>query len=478
MTMIRGTASDQPEQSGTVKDGDGTPRRFTTVGWPPPGGGSTGDRDNGYLLTISIAFVLLIAVAGATMYVSFAAQVDYIGAHKDDGLAVYLAAISWDLAAVVFGLLGLATAMRGDSALRARMGNLLCVAASIMMNAAPATWGDPGSMLVWIGPPLLYAGVSDTIILEVQRRALAKRGLDNKHASIWSVLAIILWGVVGIIAWVLRLVFAPKQTMSMFKAWYLQEVAYAPGRTVAGDQAAAAELRAGSAEEIAERVRTESQAAVEAAEARADAHIREAEQAAQERIQQVKENAAEQVEAVVAEQSERAESEIEAERRLREQQQEQHSAAVEGLESETTRLRRELDQAATHLREARSEADQGRGYEQQLSQVSEELDRVQRLRSEALASVRQQQEESSILFAVLSGRQQVEHLYARLARVGDPRHGDPAAVHQLAEEFLRQGVKIESVNTVARYIREHMSESGPQLASVASGSDDSMGGAL
>ena len=476
MTMIRRDAPDQPEQSGTVADGDGTTRHFTTVSWRP--GNSGGDRDNGYLLTISIAFALLIGVAAATMYVSFAAQVDYISAHKDDGPAVYLAAVSWDLAAVVFGLLGLATAMRGDSALRARMGNLLCVAASVAMNAAPATWDDPGSMLVWVGPPLLYAGVSDTIILEVQRRAMDKRGLENKHASIWGVLALILWGIVGVIAWVLRLVFAPKETIVKFRQWYLAEVAYAPGRTVAGDQAAAAELRAGSAEEIAERVRDESRAAVEAAEARATARIREAEQEAQERIQQTEEHAAEQVEAVRSEQAERADSGIAAERRLREQQQDQHQAVVEELESETNRLRRELDRTATNLREARAEAEQGRGYERQLTEVRAELDRTERLRSEALASVRQQQEENTILFAALSGRQQVEHLYDRLARHGDPRHGDPARVHELAEEFLRQGVKIESANTVARYLREHLSESGPQLAAVAGGSDASMGGAL
>src|SRR5699024_12661030 len=128
--------------------------------------------------------------------------------------------------AVVFGLLGLSTSMRWDSALGARIGNLLCVAASIMMHAAPATWGDPGSMLVWVGPPVLYAGVSDTIILEVQRRAMAKRGLENKHASIWSVFAIILWGVFGFLAWCVRLCFAGKETIAKFKACSLQAVPY------------------------------------------------------------------------------------------------------------------------------------------------------------------------------------------------------------------------------------------------------------
>src|SRR5699024_6789564 len=129
---------------------------------------------------------------------------------------------------------------------------------------------------------LLYATTSDTIIIEIQNRAMARRGLEAKHASLWSILGLLLGGLIGICAWFLRLVFAPVETSKKFREWYLQEVAYAPGRTVAGDQATAAELRAGSAEEIAERVRTESRAAVEAAEARADARIRQAEQDAQE----------------------------------------------------------------------------------------------------------------------------------------------------------------------------------------------------
>lgn len=482
MTMLRRTPPDQLEQSGTVEDGDGATRRFTTVSWRP-GGNSDSDRDYGYGIAITIAFLGIIAVSAVTMYVSYEAQLLYTDLIKGEGqtagagetsLAVRLAAAAWDVAAASFAILALATAMRGDNALRARIGNLACAVASVLMNGARLDVPDEagllawmGHILVWMGPSLLYVGATDTIVWEIQRRAMERRNKPLEQASIWSVVNGLLRAVLGVLLWLIRLVFSPWKTVTLFRSWYLAEVAYAPGRTLEGDKARKALEEASKAQGFAEEVERRSAAAIAEAEADCARRVNEAEQQAQERIQQIEKNAIEQVEAATAEQTERAQSKVASEQRLREQ-----------LQSEMNRLRHELDQTASHLREARSEAEQGHGYEQQLSQTRQELDRVQRLHSEALGTMRVQQQETDILFAQLSGRQQAEHLYARLARVGDPRYGDPNAVHELAEEFLRQGVKIESAHTVARYIREHMSESGPQLASVASGSNDSMGGVL
>lgn len=469
MSIVGPTPPDQVDpgqvQHGTVRDGDGNRRRFTNVSWRPQA--SANKRDIGYGITITFAFVLLIAVAGATMYVSFAAQVDYISQHKNDDLAVFLAAISWDLAAVVFGLLGLATAMRGDSALRARIGNLLCVGASIAMNAAPASWDDPGSVLVWVGPPLLYAGVSDTIILEIQRRAMAKRGLDLAHASIWSVLSIILWGIIGVLAWILRLILAPKQTPTKFRNWYLDEIAYAPGRTVARDEARLAELRAGSAEEVAERVRVDSAAAITAAQQEAEDRVRAVEKAAAEAIRENQKR--ESARASAAIESERGQR-LEFEKKCGREQQSLH-ADLERLREQSAGLRDELTQAT-------EQADHGRSAQRDLETAHRDLEAASLRQVETRALLQQHEQEHKFLFAALSGRQQVEYLYARMSRRGDSRHGNPNFLPAIADEFLRQGVGVESAATVIRYLREKVSASGPQLAGVTGGTNGRMGDQL
>ena len=202
MTMIRGTTPDQLEQSGTVEDGNGATRRFTTVSWRP-GGNSDNDRDYGYGIAITIAFLGIIAVSAVTMYVSYEAQLLYTDLIKGDGqtagagetsLAVRLAAAAWDVAAASFAILALATAMRGDNALRARIGNLACAVASVLMNGARLDVPDEagllawmGHILVWMGPSLLYVGATDTIVWEIQRRAMERRNKPLEQASIWSV---------------------------------------------------------------------------------------------------------------------------------------------------------------------------------------------------------------------------------------------------------------------------------------------------
>jgi len=86
-----------------------------------------------------------------------------------------------DAAALVFACLGVALALHGRRALRARTLNLASVAASVFMNAIAA---EPGwrNQAIWTLPPVAYALASDTLIGVVRARALALHHLDATRA--------------------------------------------------------------------------------------------------------------------------------------------------------------------------------------------------------------------------------------------------------------------------------------------------------
>ena len=78
-----------------------------------------------------------------------------------------------DAAALVFACLGIALALHGRRALRARALNLASVAASVFMNAIAA---EPGwrNLAIWALPPVAYALASDTLIGVVRAWTLAR----------------------------------------------------------------------------------------------------------------------------------------------------------------------------------------------------------------------------------------------------------------------------------------------------------------
>ena len=77
-----------------------------------------------------------------------------------------------DAAAVVFASLGIALALHGRRALRARALNLAALGASVLMNVLAA---GPGwrNLAIWALPPVAYALASDTLIGVIRARALA-----------------------------------------------------------------------------------------------------------------------------------------------------------------------------------------------------------------------------------------------------------------------------------------------------------------
>ena len=135
---------------------------------PVPGPGShpapprwPGDRSGLWLRNAAAGLCVLAAAAAA---VSFTAQYRMAEAARHLQVVAALEAAIPDAAALVFACLGIALALHGRRALRARALNLASVAASVFMNAIAAA---PGwrNLAIWALPPVAYAW-SDTLPLD------------------------------------------------------------------------------------------------------------------------------------------------------------------------------------------------------------------------------------------------------------------------------------------------------------------------
>jgi hypothetical protein len=177
------------------------------------------DRSGLWLRNAAVGLGVL---ASAAAVVSFTAQ--YRMAETARGLPVVAAieAAIPDAAALVFACLGIALALHGRRALRARALNLASVTASVFMNAIAAA---PGwrNLAIWAMPPVAYALASDTLITVIRAR---HQQLAADAATPLAILG-------GLILWLLRLALAPVSTLAGFRTWVLEECPVAPGRRAA-----------------------------------------------------------------------------------------------------------------------------------------------------------------------------------------------------------------------------------------------------
>jgi hypothetical protein len=209
-----------------------------------PGSGREGDRPGRWLTASMVALGVL---AGASAVVSYAAQYRMVLAAKDVVPVAVLEAGIPDIAALIFATLGIALALHGRRAVRARLLNVGAVATSVAMNvlAAGHGWRD---LAIWAMPPVAYALASDTAIGVVRawtiaRQKALKETLGDPEPTPLAIIG-------GLLLWTLRLVLAPASTWSGFRRWVLDECPVAPGRRAAnaGSQpAAAVRLRARAA---------------------------------------------------------------------------------------------------------------------------------------------------------------------------------------------------------------------------------------
>lgn len=135
-----------------------------------------------------------------------------------------------DAAALVFACLGIALALYGRRALRARALNVASVGASVFMNVIAAT---PGwrSLAVWAMPPVAYALASDTLIGVIRSWVIARHQHLNVRLAADEVTPLAVVG--GLLLWLLRLSLAPSSTLAGLRSWVLEECPVAPGRRAA-----------------------------------------------------------------------------------------------------------------------------------------------------------------------------------------------------------------------------------------------------
>jgi hypothetical protein len=186
-----------------------------------------GDRSGPWLRNAAAGLCVLAVAAAA---VSFTAQYRMVDAARHLPVVAALEAAIPDAAALVFACLGIALALHGRRAIRARALNLASVGASVFMNAIAAA---PGwrNLAIWAMPPVAYALASDTLIGVVRAWTLARHhqldaALAGQEATPLAVLG-------GLILWLLRLALAPASTLAGFRAWVLEQCPVAPGRRAA-----------------------------------------------------------------------------------------------------------------------------------------------------------------------------------------------------------------------------------------------------
>ena len=186
----------------------------------PPNPRPAPDRSGQWLRNAAAGLCILAAAAAA---VSFTAQYRMAETARHLPAIAALEAAIPDAAALVFACLGIALALHGRRALRARALNLASVAASVFMNAIAA---EPGwrNLAIWAMPPAAYALASDTLIGVVRAWAL------TRHQHLAGEAATPLAIVGGLLLWLLRLALAPASTLAGFRAWVLAECPVAPRR--------------------------------------------------------------------------------------------------------------------------------------------------------------------------------------------------------------------------------------------------------
>jgi hypothetical protein len=202
--------------SGPAAPAPGPGRQPAPPRWP-------GDRSGLWLRNAAAGLCVLAAAAAA---VSFTAQYRMVDATRHLPAIAALEAAIPDAAALVFACLGIALAVHGRRALRARALNLASVGTSVFMNAIAAA---PGwrNLAIWALPPIAYALASDTLITVVRTRHqhLAAAGVGDAATPL-AILG-------GLILWLLRLALAPASTLAGFRAWVLEQCPVAPGRRAA-----------------------------------------------------------------------------------------------------------------------------------------------------------------------------------------------------------------------------------------------------
>jgi len=177
------------------------------------------DRAPGSVL-IACAAWLLALIGGGALYVSFAAQRQYVFDARHQDVASVIEALLLDVLMIVFTLLALGLSRAGKSSRTERALILACAAASAYMNVSAADTASPRSVVAYAVAPVALAVVVDRVVAVIRRHVLA-----DDEVSAWtalgraSVAAARLAGMVAMYS--LRFVLAPRSTATGLRWWVL-----------------------------------------------------------------------------------------------------------------------------------------------------------------------------------------------------------------------------------------------------------------
>ena len=171
--------------------------------------------------------IALAVLAAAAAAVSWDAQYVLVRAVKHDTVIAALEAGIPDVGALVFASLGVALALHGKRAIRARVLNVACVGISLAMNALASApgWAD---LAIWVMPSAVYALASDTLIGVIRAAVIARERRTGQVIADDEATPMAMIG--GLFLWLLRLALAPPSTITGFRRWALDECPVAPGR--------------------------------------------------------------------------------------------------------------------------------------------------------------------------------------------------------------------------------------------------------
>ena len=186
------------------------------------------DRAATWLRFAGVA-VGLVAVAAAA--VSYEAQWRLVYRDKHELGVSYVQAAIPDLGSLVFACFGIALALHGKRAIRARLLNVLCVGISITMNALAARSGWP-ALAVWVMSPVIYALASDTLIGVIRAYVIARQKRLREALADDGITPLQIVG--AVLLWLLRLVWAPPSTIKGFHRWVKSLPTAPPIRQQAG----------------------------------------------------------------------------------------------------------------------------------------------------------------------------------------------------------------------------------------------------
>jgi hypothetical protein len=163
---------------------------------------------------INTATVLLALLDAGLFAVSLMAQYRYIFAAKQQSWPAYIEAIALDAGMVIFSLLALGLARGRQSAPVERALIVVCALGSAAMNYGAADVSSLRSVAAYVMPPVFLAIVTDRVIAVVRRHMLGMEAERSAWAVIGGLILSVLAGVGKALLYGLRLVLAPRSTLS------------------------------------------------------------------------------------------------------------------------------------------------------------------------------------------------------------------------------------------------------------------------